>query len=110
MSDPFERSAVAVLRAELAGVIDRARRVDPAAKVVAIEAVEALLGPARHVLTVDPDGTWTVTHARDCRRPDCDISLALRRAPILSSPHALGHTYEVSFDDRGALVYRGVTP
>lgn len=98
------------LRADITALLDRARA--DGSKVVAIEAVERALKP-KHLLTIDDHdrrGGWDVEHPRACREAaDCDVAWALRTAPLLSSPHARGRSYEVWLED-GALKFLDVTP
>lgn len=90
------------LRAELTALRDRARA--EGSKVIALEAIDLVLTP-RHQLDIDPDGTWTVEHPRRCvTAADCDIAHALRAAPILSSPHARGRSYQVWLDPGAAAL------
>lgn len=88
------------LRAEIAALVDRAR--DEGSKVIAIEAVELVLRP-KHELEVRGNGDWYLRHPR-CREPECPVGVAVRTAPLLSSPHAVGHTYEVWLEDGAAAL------
>lgn len=87
-------------------LIDRAR--SEGSKVVSIEAVEAVVRP-KHELDVRGGGDWYLRHPR-CAVAECPVSVAVRTAPILSSPHAVGHTYQVWIEDgETALSFLDVT-
>lgn len=92
------------LRADLTALLDRAR--EDGSKVVAIEAVELVLHP-RHQLTVEANGDWALRHPY-CDA-DCGFGEAVATAPLLSSPHARGRTYDVWLDDDHALKFLDTT-
>lgn len=90
------------LRAELTTLIADQRA--EGLQVVTLDALDHILNP-RHRLTIDDVGSWDVTHPRACRNGAwCDLAAALSTAPLLSSPHVLGRSYEVWLDD-GALKF-----
>jgi hypothetical protein len=75
--------------------------------VVSLRALYDALGTDQpHHLTIDPVGEWIVTHA--CAGM-CPIRKTVSTAPLISSPHARGRTYQVWLDD-GLLHFRDVTP
>lgn len=86
-------------------LLDQARR--QGSRVISIAAVENLLGPERHQLHIrDTDGGWNIQHARACRdAARCDVSDAVRTCLLVSSPHAVGRTYDVWLE-AGALKFR----
>lgn len=88
-------------------LLDAARK--QGSRKVSISAVERLLGPELHVLHVrDTVGGWNLQHVRKCPRPsDCDVARQVRTCLLVSSPHAIGHTYETWLED-GALKFREV--
>lgn len=78
-------------------------------RVVALDAVyNALDEPKIHLLHVRSDG-FNLQHARRCRGTECDVAKAVRTCLLISSPHAVGHTYEVWLEDEGALRFQEVT-
>lgn len=95
------------LASAIRDLLDQARR--QGSRVVAIAAVEQLLGPECHQLHIrDTDGGWNIAHARACRdAAQCDVSDAVRSCLLVSSPHAVGRTYDVWLED-GALKFREV--
>lgn len=90
------------LLAAVRQVADRAAA--EGSNVVALAALYDALGVDQpHHLHVRADG-YTLTHG--CIGW-CQVDTAVCRAPLVSSPHAYGRTYEVWLDD-GALRFREV--
>lgn len=81
------------LRADLTALVRQQRA--EGLKMVALDALELLLHP-RHRLLIYADGSYEFEHPRACTdRPHCDLAATVATAPLLSSPHARGHAYEV---------------
>jgi hypothetical protein len=90
-------------------LIDTARQADPRVQAISIAAIEKLLGPERHVLHVrDTDGGWNLQHVRNCRKPSCTVAALVSACLLVTSPHAIGHTYQVWLED-GGLKFHEVT-
>jgi hypothetical protein len=95
------------LRSAIREAVEQARK--NGSKVIALTTIEQLIGPERHQLHIrDVNGGWNIQHTRACRQAECDLAVLVRTCLLVSSPHAVGRTYEVWFED-GALKFQGIT-
>lgn len=73
-------------------------------RTVSLQALYDTLGElpiTYHLLTITANGSPHLRHTRGCHHADCETALAMRRAPLLSSPHARGRAYEVWLEGDG---------